>query len=226
MGRHSDARQRLIQAAKQLTYAHGYNAVGVKEICDHAGVNKGSFYHFFPSKRDLLLAVIDAHTDWLGGVLEHASDPQLPPLQRIRRLFLLVGEFDESVQDDNGHTIGCPFGNLAAELNAQDPVIREKLAGVFGAGVMFIEGQLREAVELGQLEIADPRRAAQAIFAYLEGLQLLASTQDSPRLVRLLADGAIRLAALGEDVEPANGPSALPGVRVDSAGRENQGLAR
>lgn len=226
MGRHSDARQRLIQAAKQLTYAHGYNAVGVKEICDHAGVNKGSFYHFFPSKRDLLLAVIDAHTEWLGGVLEFASDPQLTPLERIRRLFLLVGEYDEGVREDSGHTIGCPFGNLAAELNAQEPVIREKLAGVFGAGVTFIEGQLREALERGELEVADPHRAAQAIFAYLEGLQLLASTQDSPRLVGLLADGAIRLAALGEDIEPANGPSAPPDSKGESHGFENPGLAR
>lgn len=224
MGRHSDARQRLIQAARQLTYAHGYNAVGVKDICDRAGVNKGSFYHFFPSKRDLLLAVIDAHTDWLGGILERASDPQLPPLERIRRVFLLIGEFDERVRDDSGHTIGCPFGNLAAELNAQDPVIREKLAGVFGAGVAFIEGQLREAAARGELEVANPHRAAQAIFAYLEGLQLLASTQNSPRLVRLLADGAIRLAALGEDIEPAAGSSAPPDVEGESRGLENQGF--
>lgn len=205
MGRHSDARQRLIQAAKQLTYAHGYNAVGVKKICQHADVNKGSFYHFFPSKRDLLLAVIDDHTDWLRGVLERASDPQVPPLERVRRVFILVGEFDERVQNESGHTIGCPFGNLAAELNAQDPVIREKLASVFAAGVAFVEDQLREAAERGDLEVADPRRAAQAIFAYLEGLQLLASTQNSPELVRGLADGAIRLAALGEDLDQAQG---------------------
>jgi TetR/AcrR family transcriptional repressor of nem operon len=225
MGRHSNARQLLIQSAKQLTYAHGYNAVGVKEICEHAGVNKGSFYHFFPSKRDLLLAVIDAHTDWLRGVLERASDPELAPLERVRRLFLLVGEFDERIHDDNGHTIGCPFGNLAAELNAQDPVIREKLAGVFGAGVTFIEGQLREAVQLGDLEVADPRGAAHAIFAYLEGLQLLASTQNSPGLIRLLADGAIRLAALGADSEPANGPSAPLDLKGESADLETRGLA-
>jgi TetR/AcrR family transcriptional repressor of nem operon len=213
MGRHSDARNRLIQAAKELTYAQGYNAIGVKDICERAGVNKGSFYHFFPSKRDLLLAVIDAHTEWLRGVLERASDPELAPLDRIRQLFLLVGQFDEQVQDESGLTIGCPFGNLAAELNAQDPVIREKLASVFGAGVAFVEGQLREAAERGDLEVADPRRAAQAIFAYLEGLQLLASTQNSPQLVRLLADGAIRLAELGEDIDPVAGASGPPEAR-------------
>lgn len=199
MGRHSDARTRLIQAAKRLTYAHGYNAVGVKEICEQAGVNKGSFYHFFPSKRDLLLAVIDSHTEWLGGVVEQAADPQLPPLERIHRLFLLVGEFDEEIKQRGGHTIGCPFGNLAAELNSQDPVIRKKLAGVFEAGVAFVEQQLLEASERGDLQVGDAQSAAQAIFAYLEGLQLLASTKDAPELVRELAEGAIRLATLGQE---------------------------
>jgi TetR/AcrR family transcriptional repressor of nem operon len=213
MGRHSNARQRLIEAAKRLTYAHGYNAVGVKDICQHAGVNKGSFYHFFPSKRDLLLAVIDAHTDWFRDVISRASDPQVDPLERIRRVFLLVGDFDERVQEDGGHTIGCPFGNLAAELNAQDPIIREKLAGVFDAGVSFIEQQLNEAVERGNLEVDNPRQAAQAIFAYLEGLQLLASTQNAPHLVRHLADGAIRLAALGE---PIGTPTEASGSRPRS----------
>lgn len=225
MGRHSDARERLIEAAKQLTYAHGYNAIGVKDICDRAGVNKGSFYHFFPSKRDLLLAVIDAHTDWLRGLLDRASDPHLSPLERIRRVFLLVGEFDERVQDESGQTIGCPFGNLAAELNAQDPVIREKLASVFDAGVDFIERQLQEAAERGDLEVADRRRSAQAILAYLEGLQLLASTQNSPQLVRLLADGAIRLAMLGGGTDPATGGSSATDSQHASDRRENRGSA-
>ena len=59
MGRHSDARERLIEAAGELWHTRSYADVGVSEICDHAGVQKGSFYHFFSSKRDLALAVID-----------------------------------------------------------------------------------------------------------------------------------------------------------------------
>ena len=60
MGRTSDARERLIESARELIYARGYNSVGVEEICQHAGVNKGSFYHFYASKRDLVLDVIRA----------------------------------------------------------------------------------------------------------------------------------------------------------------------
>ena len=59
MGRTSDARERLIEAAGDLWHRRSYTDVGVGEICAEAGVQKGSFYHFFPSKQDLALAVID-----------------------------------------------------------------------------------------------------------------------------------------------------------------------
>jgi len=197
MGRTSDARDRLIQAAKDLTYARGYTAVGVKDICEQAGVHKGSFYHFFPTKRDLLLAVIDAHVVWLRGVVTEAADPEQPPLERIRRLFLLIGDFDEESVRRTGKMAGCPFGNLAAELNTQDEVVREKIDGVFAEATGFLERQLREARDAGDLEDIDPSAGARAILAYLEGLQLLAATRNSPELLRSLAHGALRLAELG-----------------------------
>ena len=59
MGRTSDARERLIASAIDLIGARSYRAVSVDDLCAHAGVNKGSFYHFFPAKRDLALAAID-----------------------------------------------------------------------------------------------------------------------------------------------------------------------
>ena len=197
MGRTSDAKDRLIQAAKDLTYARGYTAVGIKDICQQAGVQKGSFYHFFPTKRDLLLAVIDSHVEWLRGVVAEAADPEKPPLERIRRLFLLIGDFDEELVRSTGKMAGCPFGNLAAELNTRDEVIREKIDGVFAEATGFLEQQLREARDAGDLEDIDPSAGAQAILAYLEGLQLLAATRNSPGLVRSLSDGALRLAELG-----------------------------
>jgi TetR/AcrR family transcriptional repressor of nem operon len=59
MDKTRDTRQRIINAAQALIYQRSYNEVGVQEICDHAKVQKGSFYHFFPSKSDLALAVLD-----------------------------------------------------------------------------------------------------------------------------------------------------------------------
>ncbi|NIR44314.1 MAG: TetR/AcrR family transcriptional regulator [Gemmatimonadetes bacterium] len=194
MARSSRARDQLIDSARDLFYAHGYAAVGVQEICDQAGVNKGSFYHFFPSKRDLLAAVIDSHAAWLRGVLERSAVSKLSPLERIRRVFVLVGEFDQEVRRRTGQTIGCPIGNLAGELVAQDEGVRRRLEAVLGDGVAFFERQLCEAAAEGAIEVEDHRARAQAIMGYLEGLQLLAAARNEPGLLEALADGALRLA--------------------------------
>jgi TetR/AcrR family transcriptional regulator, transcriptional repressor for nem operon len=59
VGRTSDARTKILASAQSLIELHGYSAPSVAEICQAAGVPKGSFYYFFESKQALALAVID-----------------------------------------------------------------------------------------------------------------------------------------------------------------------
>jgi TetR/AcrR family transcriptional repressor of nem operon len=83
-----DTRQRLLDAAQELMYASSYREVGVQKICDHAGVRKGSFYHFFPSKHELALAVLDhTHALFKDALFSKAFCRDLPPLARIERFF-------------------------------------------------------------------------------------------------------------------------------------------
>ena len=55
----SETRDRILTTARCLFHARGYNDVGVNDICAEARVVKGSFYHFFPTKEDLLHAVLE-----------------------------------------------------------------------------------------------------------------------------------------------------------------------
>jgi AcrR family transcriptional regulator len=55
----------IMAAAIQLFSHSGYDSASVAEICTNAGVSKGAFYHHFPSKQELFLAIVD---QWLMGV--------------------------------------------------------------------------------------------------------------------------------------------------------------
>lgn len=63
--RSEDTHAQIIEAAVQLFCRSGYDASSVAEICSLAQVSKGAFYHHFPSKKDLFLAIVN---DWLQGV--------------------------------------------------------------------------------------------------------------------------------------------------------------
>ena len=55
----NDTKQRILASARELIYSRSYSDVGVAAICTHAGVKKGSFYHFFASKQELTLEALD-----------------------------------------------------------------------------------------------------------------------------------------------------------------------
>ena len=52
-------RARILNCALRLMWRHGYSEIGINRLIEEAGVLKGSLYHFFPSKMDLLLAMYD-----------------------------------------------------------------------------------------------------------------------------------------------------------------------
>jgi len=152
----------------------------VQEICRQAGVKKGSFYHFFPSKRDLTVAMLDdSWQQFRETLLADAFAPDIPPLQRIRRLLDMQYRHHIAVKEKTGQVFGCPFGNLAGEMSTQDEVIRERVKRIFSDLQAPIQDILEQAVAVGDLPELNTRATASAMVAYLEGLSLMAKTHDT-----------------------------------------------
>ena len=190
-----DTRQRLLDTAEKLFYARSYEDVGVQEICREAGVKKGSFYHFFPSKRDLTLAILDASWNrYRETMLAQVFAGDIPPLQRIERLLDSQYRHHKAVKDATGQVMGCPYGNLAGEMSTQDEGIRERLKRIFRDLEAPIEEVLNEAMAAGDLTQLDSRATAGAMVAYLEGLTLMAKTWNDPEIVRVLGPAMLKLA--------------------------------
>lgn len=199
MGRVSDAKERILASAQALFAGRGYGDVGVQELCEHAGVKKGSFYHFFDSKRDVVLAVIEAYGEWFDQVLCEALAAEVTPAARIARLLEVLHFRHQSRAKQCGRAEGCTVGNLALELSTHDETVRRRLQQTFERWAGAIESTLREAAEAGQLQRVDPAATALALVAYIEGATLLAKTFNDPAVLKRLEPAALRLAGLRTD---------------------------
>ena len=179
-----DTQQRILDSARELIYSRSYADVGVAAICEHAGVKKGSFYHFFPSKRDLTLAVLDSHyLEIKDHLLKQAFANDIPPMARLARFGQLSYEFQKQVLNDTGRVIGCFFGNLASELSTQDEPIRLRIEQIFSNLQSAIRQVLREAIAIGEVQDIDVEATAQAMLAYFEGVMLLAKSQNNVEIM-------------------------------------------
>lgn len=135
-------REALIQAARELFWKKGYRATSVAEILEKAGAHSGSLYHYFPTKQDLLLAVLDWYLENLeaevvGPARARTDDP-------IGTIFAILDGYRQALLA-TGLTFGCPIGNLALEFSEPDPPVRERLAGNFANWAEAVEACLEEA---------------------------------------------------------------------------------
>jgi TetR/AcrR family transcriptional repressor of nem operon len=179
-----DTKSRIISVAKDRFHARSYADVGIKEICDLANIQKGSFYHFFPSKRDLAIAVIEEFAqDWATGFVAEAFDPALAPMERIEFLIDATYYWQKSVKNIHGTMPGCLFGNLALEISTSDDVLRAKLAAVFDEAKARFVHTLNEAIEQGAIVDLNVELTAESMLAFLEGMILLAKNQNDPELI-------------------------------------------
>jgi len=196
MGRTSDARERLIKACGHLMHVRGYTAVGISEICAEAGVQKGSFYHFFSSKRDLALAVIDGYAVEENQATLTMLGEVGSPLQRLEQRLKGVVQQQLAWRATYGQMTGCLLGNLILEMSTQEPSMRVRLREAVEESVDGFKRLLTEAVSAGELAPLDVEQSASCIQAMIEGAILMAKMRDDPQDLSLLRGAVFRLLAV------------------------------
>jgi TetR/AcrR family transcriptional repressor of nem operon len=189
--------ERLLDAADELMRARGYEAVGLAEICRVADARKGSFYHYFPSKEVLAVAMLErAWRRRRDTTFDTAFSDRTRPV--VDRFTLYAEAMAEDLRrngvEATGVVPGCRFGNFAAEISPSHPAIRTKIVEVLDEMRLWFANALRDGVESGELRRdIDIDREAARVLAQMEGLMLLARAHDDPEAILLLPDSVSAL---------------------------------
>jgi TetR/AcrR family transcriptional regulator, transcriptional repressor for nem operon len=204
-----DTRSRLVLAAMRLFWEKGFNSTSIADVLQTAKVNSGSLYYFFPSKTDLLAAVLDLYLEGIRPMLlEPAWSGVDDPIERI---FALLARYRKSLTDTDCF-YGCPIGSLALELHEPDLAVRERLAKNFTAWIEAIAECLLQAKSRLPADL-NRRELAQFVLTTMEGGVMQARTFREidyfDAAVRQLRQYFNRLGA-GDTPAPSKRPTRAP----------------
>jgi TetR/AcrR family transcriptional regulator, transcriptional repressor for nem operon len=193
----SETRERIVEAARQLFFQQGYAATGMAEILRDSKASSGSLYHFFATKEDLLVAVLEKYktmleTHVIGPAFGRATDP-------VERVFAVIDGYRQLLQATD-FNLGCPIGNLALEISNSHPNVRRLITENFDAWCEAVGQCIEEAS--GRLPPGtDTAQLARYVLATMEGAVMLARTYRSSEpfddAIQQLRDHFERLVADG-----------------------------
>lgn len=162
--RGEETHQRILDVALEAFARQGYDATGVAEICERAGVTKGGFYHHFRTKQDVFLELLER---WLkevdvqmaaarsgGGTV---GEGLLEMTGMIQRVFLAAGD-------------RLPMFLEFLVQAAHSPVFGQATAVPIRRYVGFFAGMIADGVERGELRAVKPDVMARVLLAFAMGL--------------------------------------------------------
>ncbi len=179
-GREFSTQEKLLAAAQKLVLKKGFVATTVDEICEEAGLTKGSFFHYFQSKEDLGEAVIDFFCEGQKRMIEMAPfKRKKDPLERVLGLI----DFFIEVMNNPHIPKSCVVGNMTQELAETNTRIRSACAKNFSWWSEFLKRELDAAVEKhlppSKRSSIDTQGLADYFLTVLQGsLILIKATQD------------------------------------------------
>lgn len=178
------ARERILDAAYAEILRQGFQAASVAAILSETGLTKGALYHYFPSKKDLGLAVVDERVAAAlhGCILDGLSvaDDDAAPLDKLISVLDSVQAWsEESIR------LGCPLNNLMQEMSAVDEDFRRHLTAIVALWQERVAILLRAAQLKAQVAATvDCQSAALFIVAAWEGsISIAKNMQSMPTFV-------------------------------------------
>lgn len=142
---HEERRNEILDTAEKLFAEKGYENCAVNEILNQIGIAKGTFYHYFKSKEELLDAIIERTSNELvARASQVAEDKNLSPEDKLLYVFLSVkvsDPDDEKIIEEIHKSENALMHqkSLASMINGLTPVLVKVIEEGNAKGVFACE---------------------------------------------------------------------------------------
>lgn len=189
----TSTRDKILSTARRLFQARTYAEVGINTLCDQAGVVKGSFYHFFPSKQALLDAVLEEERKSLLGKMAGAAKGHEDGRSRVLAQIDTFLKEGFGQKNDSGRILGCPIGSLASELAPSNEAARSATSASLREWARLLEVDVAAGINDGSIvSTVDPHRTALSLLTVIQGLSTLGRTFNDPGLLSDVAKTCVK----------------------------------
>lgn len=168
MNKHQDTKERILEEGGKALLAKSYNGCGLNEILKAAGVPKGSFYHYFKSKEDFGVAIIERFGELhLKHMQTLLNDRAQSPLERLHSYYTWIREYHA----DKGHfNRECLIAKFALEISQLSEPMRIAIKYAYDSWAMLLAKVIREAQQADEINAGlNPEKLANFLINLWEG---------------------------------------------------------
>jgi TetR/AcrR family transcriptional regulator, transcriptional repressor for nem operon len=187
-----------MEAVGELIWKGSYGSTTIDQICERAGVKKGSFYYFFESKADVAVAAIDQECGRMRPELDGIFSPTVPPLERFRKYCDFGYKLQADMKAKCGFVLGCPLFTLGSEVSTQESRLQKKIHEILDQKLKYLESAIRDANAAGLVNVPDASGKAKILFAYYQGLYTQARIENSLDVLKDALRGTFELLGVRE----------------------------
>ena len=167
-------RDRIVDAADQLFYQHGFEHTSFAQIAKVVNISRGNFYHHFKTKDEILDAVIHQRLTNTSSMLEKWELDRKSPEERLRSFINLLIKNKSKIK-----RYGCPVGTLCSELVKLDHSAKDDANKLFTLFRTWIRRQFEQLNCHG-----DADELAMHLLALSQGVATLASTFNDEEFIK------------------------------------------
>src|SRR5262245_25419110 len=166
-GKETGTRERILEVGAKAISDKSFNSCGLSEILSLAKVPKGSFYHYFQSKEEFGVALIEKASEEFVEILRPIlSDRKKSPLQRLRAVF----DFNREHCMANGAARQCLIPKLALETSQLSEPVHAAIKCAYDQWCALLARVIREAQAAGEVsKKRDPEKLASLLVMFWEG---------------------------------------------------------